>query len=143
MARFTHPSKGMLAVYEMMKDGKSCNFSKMVKALNCSEVTAMVHICALRRDFNAQIETERDGRKVVAYKLTNAADIAPRMVLKSATKTKTKAPKVIKTTKVARVAKTVSSKAVDDGSVATLDDLSITEVDDRELADLKSQLGIA
>lgn len=141
MARFTHPSKGMLAVYEMMKDGKSCNFSKMVKALNCSEVTAMVHICALRRDFNAQIETERDGRKVVAYKLTNAADIAPRMVLKSATKTK--APKVIKTTKVARVAKTVSSKAVDDGSVATLDDLPITEVDDRELADLKSQLGIA
>jgi hypothetical protein len=141
MARFTHPSKGMLAVYEMMKDGKSCNFEKMVKALNCSEVTAMVHICALRRDFNAEIETERDGRKVVAYKLTNAADIAPRMVLKSATKTK--APKVIKTTKVARVAKTVSSKVVDDGSVATLDDLSITEVDDRELADLKSQLGIA
>lgn len=141
--RFTNPSAGMLAVYEMMKDGKSCNFDAMVKRLGCSNVTAMVHICALRRDFGAAIETERDGRKVVAYKLTNAAEIAPRMVLKSkATKSKTKAPKVVKSTIVSKV-KASKATVADDGSVSTIEDLSVSEIDDRELADLKSQLGIA
>lgn len=141
--RFTNPSAGMLAVYEMMKDGKSCNFDAMVKRLGCSNVTAMVHICALRRDFGAAIETERDGRKVVAYKLTNAAEIAPRMVLKSKA-TKTKTPKVVKSTIVSKVkASKAKATVADDGSVSTIDDLSVTEIDDRELADLKNQLGLA
>ena len=142
--RFTKPSKKVVQVYEMLKDGKPFSFEKMVSTLSCSPTTAMVFICILRRDFGAEIETERDGRKVTAYRLTNADKIASKMVLApKASKTKVKAPTVVKSTKVSRVAVS-KSVAVEDGSVPTLDrDLEIAEIDDRELADLKSQLGLA
>jgi L-ascorbate metabolism protein UlaG (beta-lactamase superfamily) len=114
----------------------------MVSTLACSPTTAMVFICILRRDFGAEIETERDGRKVTAYILTNADVIASKMVIapKATKVAKTKAPKVVATKVSTKVAKT---SAVEDGSVATIDDLSVTEIDDRELDDLKLQLGLA
>jgi hypothetical protein len=133
----------MIEVYEMMKDGKPMNFDALVKRLGCKPVTAMVLVCALRRDCNAEIETIRDGRKVESYQLTNAADIATKMVSTKATKTKAvKTPKV-KATKTKTV---VSRKAAkdDEFDVPTLDaDLDITEVSDAELADLRNQLGLA
>jgi L-ascorbate metabolism protein UlaG (beta-lactamase superfamily) len=140
--RFTKPSKKVVQVYEMLKDGKPFSFDKMVSTLSCSPTTAMVFICILRRDFGAEIETERDGRKVTAYILTNADAIASKMVIapKATKVAKTKAPKVVATKVSTKVAKT---SAVDDGSVATLEDLSVTEIDDRELDDLKLQLGLA
>jgi hypothetical protein len=132
----------MIEVYEMMKDGKPMKFDNLVKRLGCKPVTAMVLVCALRRDCNAEIETIRDGRKVESYQLTNAADIATKMVSTKATKTKAvKTPKV-KATKTKTV---VSRKAVkeDEFDVPTLDaDLSISEVSDAELADLRNQLGL-
>lgn len=141
--RFTKPSKKVVQVYEMLKDGKPFSFEKMVSTLACSPTTAMVFICILRRDFGAEIETERDGRKVTAYRLTNADKLASKMVI-APKAAKTKAPKVVKATTVAKVAASKKSKAVaDDGSVAVIDDLSVTEIDDRELDDLKQQLGIA
>jgi L-ascorbate metabolism protein UlaG (beta-lactamase superfamily) len=140
--RFTKPSKKVVQVYEMLKDGKPFSFDKMVSTLACSPTTAMVFICILRRDFGAEIETERDGRKVTAYILTNADVIASKMVIapKATKVAKTKAPKVVATKVSTKVAKT---SAVEDGSVATIDDLSVTEIDDRELDDLKLQLGLA
>jgi hypothetical protein len=133
----------MIEVYEMMKDGKPMNFDTLVKRLGCKPVTAMVLVCALRRDCNAEIETIRDGRKVESYQLTNAADIATKMVSTKVTKTKAvKTPKV-KATKTKTV---VSRKAAkdDEFDVPTLDaDLDITEVSDAELADLRNQLGLA
>lgn len=131
------PSKRVVEAFEMLKDGKSVNFESMVKRLGCKAGTAMVLICALRRSFGAEIETERDGRKVISYRLTNASKIAANMVLTK----KVKAPKVAKVA-VAKTKSTVSRKKVD-GETPTIDsEFDVTEVTDAELADLKQQLGI-
>ena len=90
-----NPSRKMIEVYEMLKDGKPFAFDKFVSKLNCKPVSAMVLICALRRDFKADIETIRDGRKVESYQLHNAAELASKMVAKTKT-SKVKAPKVAK-----------------------------------------------
>ena len=60
----SNPSRKMIEVYEMLKDGKPFKFETLVSRLGCKPVSAMVLICALKRDFNADIETIRDGRKV-------------------------------------------------------------------------------
>ena len=78
-----NPTRKMIEVYEMLKDGKPLKFDNLVKRLGCKPVTAMVLICALKRDCNADIETIRDGRKVDAYQLKNAAAIASKMVGKT------------------------------------------------------------
>ena len=136
-----NPTRKMIEVYEMLKDGKPFKFDTLVKRLGCKPVTAMVLICALKRDCDANIETIRDGRKVESYQLHNAAAIVSKMVGKT---------KAVKTPKVAKVAvlkikTTVSRKpkavAVDDGSIATLD---VQEIDnDAELESLKAELGLS
>ena len=136
-----NPTRKMIEVYEMLKDGKPFKFDTLVKRLGCKPVTAMVLICALKRDCDANIETIRDGRKVESYQLHNAAAIVSKMVGKT---------KAVKTPKVAKVAvlkikTTVSRKpkavAVDDGSTATLD---VQEIDnDAELESLKAELGLS
>lgn len=138
-----NPTRKMIEVYEMLKDGKPFRFETLVKRLGCKPVTAMVLICALKRDCNAEIETIRDGRKVESYQLHNAAAIASKMV------GKTKAVKAPKAAKVAKVAvlktKTVVSRkpkaaVVDDGSVPTIE---VEELGDAELASLKAELGLS
>jgi hypothetical protein len=130
----------MIEVYEMLKDGKPFKFDTLVKRLGCKPVTAMVLICALKRDCNAEIETIRDGRKVDSYQLHNAAAIASKMVGKTKT---VKAPKVAKVA-VLKTKTTVSRKpkavAVDDGSVPTVE---VEEVGFDELASLKAELGLS
>jgi len=137
----SNPSRKMIEVYEMLKDGKPFKFDTLVSRLGCKPVSAMVLICALKRDFKADIETIRDGRKVDCYQLHNAADIASKMV------GKTKASKTAKSTKVARVvtatSKTVvarKSKVVDVGETPTLE---VEEIGDADLAALKEELGLA
>ena len=136
-----NPTRKMIEVYEMLKDGKPFKFDTLVKRLGCKPVTAMVLICALKRDCGANIETIRDGRKVESYQLHNAAAIASKMVGKTKT---VKAPKVAKVA-VLKTKTTVSRKpkavAVDDGSIATLD---VQEIDsDAELESLKAELGLS
>ena len=136
-----NPTRKMIEVYEMLKDGKPFKFDTLVKRLGCKPVTAMVLICALKRACDANIETIRDGRQVESYQLHNAAAIVSKMVGKT---------KAVKTPKVAKVAvlkikTTVSRKpkavAVDDGSTATLD---VQEIDnDAELESLKAELGLS
>ena len=136
-----NPTRKMIEVYEMLKDGKPFKFDTLVSSLDCKPVTAMVLICALKRDCGAKIETIRDGRKVESYQLHNAAAIVSKMVGKT---------KAVKTPKVAKVAvlkikTTVSRKpkavAVDNGSTATLD---VQEIDnDAELESLKAELGLS
>ena len=136
--RFTKPSKKVVQVYEMLKDSQPFSFEKMVSTLSCSPTTVMVFICILRRDFGAEIETERDGRKVTAYRLTNAAKIASKMVIApKATKTAKKSVTVLKT--VHKVKTTAASKVADD-EVPTLD---VEEVSDADLDSLKAELGLS
>jgi len=136
-----NPTRKMIEVYEMLKDGKPFKFDTLVSRLGCKPVTAMVLICALKRDCNAEIETIRDGRKVESYQLHNAEAIASKMV------GKTKAVKAPKAAKVAVLkTKTVVSRkpkaaVVEDGSIPTLD---VQEIDsDAELASLKAELGLS
>lgn len=141
-----NPTRKMIEVYEMMKDGKPLKFDTLVSRLGCKPVTAMVLICALRRDCGAVIETIRDGRKVESYQLTNAADIASKMV---GTSKVAKTKKTAKTTKAAKVSvsktktKVSTRKAKATDVADAVDEYAVEEVSDDELADLKSQLGIA
>jgi hypothetical protein len=140
------PSSKVVETYEMLKSGKSVTVDSMVAALGCKPGTLMVHICQMRGHFDAVIETERDGRKVVSYLLSNPDEVAPHMLKTSIKVAKT--PKAAKTPKVkATKTKTVVSRKAakdDEFDVPTLDaDLDITEVSDAELADLRNQLGLA
>jgi hypothetical protein len=150
-----NPSVQELTIYEMLKSGNPVAFADMVKAVGVKEITVMTYICALRQIWGGEVETIRVGRKVESYQLNNAGDLAKHMVLKGSglvTKTaKVKAPKAVKVNpiKAAKVA-VAKSKAVvsrkpkaDAFDIPTLDrDLDISEVSDRELDDLKMQLGL-
>ena len=134
-----NPTRKMIEVYEMLKDGKPLNFDTMVSRLGCKPVTAMVLICALKRDCGAEIETIRDGRKVESYQLHNAAAIASKMVGKT---------KATKTPKVAKVAVLKTKAVVSKSKAAVADDavptLEVEEIDgDAELASLKAELGLS
>lgn len=132
-----NPTRKMIEVYEMLKDGKPLNFDTLVKRLGCKPVTAMVLVCALRRDCGAEIETIRDGRKVESYQLTNAAAIASKMVGKT---------KVAKAPKVAKVAVLKTKTVVSKSKTAAVDvpTIEVEEIDsDAELASLKAELGLS
>ncbi len=133
-----NPTRKMIEVYEMLKDGKPLKFDTLVKRLGCKPVTAMVLICALKRDCGANIETIRDGRKVESYQLHNALAIASKMVGSAKA---TKAPKAAKVA-VLKTKSTVTrkSKAVATDEVPTVD---VEEVGDDELASLKAELGLS
>lgn len=131
----------------------------LAKSLSFTTGALAVYIHALRHKFGAQIESVRNGRTVVSYRLVNVAEmeaaITPNRKPRT-TKAKAAAPKAkAKATKVARVTKTVKTKKTvkaapvkakkrKDGPVEVLDaDLDIAEITDRELNDIRDQLGIA
>ena len=132
-----NPTRKMIEVYEMLKDGKPLKFDNLVKRLGCKPVTAMVLICALKRDCNADIETIRDGRKVDAYQLKNAAAIASKMVGKTKA---VKAPKAAKIAVLKTKTKVSKPKAAATDDIPTLD---VEEVGDSELESLKAELGLS
>lgn len=143
MAKMINPSASMLTLWGMLKSGKSVDFDTIVKNVGQKRNSVMVLVCTMRFDFGAEIETERDGRKVKSYKLLNPDTVAPRMVAKvKATKVKQpKAPKVARVA-VAKTKTTVTKTKSTDVADAVAD-FGIEEVSDAELADLKDQLGIA
>ena len=132
-----NPTRKMIEVYEMLKDGKPLKFDTLVKRLACKPVTAMVLICALKRDCNADIATIRDGRKVDSYQLNNAAAITAKMVGKP---TKTKAPKAAKVAVLKTKTKVSKPKAAATDAIPTLE---VEEVGDAELESLKAELGLS
>jgi hypothetical protein len=128
----------MIEVYEMLKDGKPFKFETLVSRLGCKPVSAMVLICALKRDFGADIETIRDGRKVDCYQLHNADAIASKMIGKA---------KATKTQKVAKVAVLKTKTVVSTPKAAVVSDeiptVEVEEVGFDELASLKAELGLS
>lgn len=146
-------------LYSALKAGgdKGVSPESLMKATGFNQGALAVYIHALRHKFGAVIESVRNGRNIVAYRLTNADEVKitsarkPRTVKPKPTVAgyqKAKAKKAKSTLRTAT--KTVKSKApvrtaaVDDGSVPVLDtDMDITEYTDRDLEDIKDQLGIA
>lgn len=129
--------KKVEVLFTMMQSGKPVDVESMLKTLNVKQGSIMCLISALRNDFGAEIETVRDGRKVLSYQLLNADKVKiPTKVAKVA---KPKAAKVA----VLKTKATVSRKAtkVADADIPTLD---VQEIDsDAELASLKAELGLA
>ena len=125
-------SKKVEILFSMMKDGSKVPVSKMLKTLNVKQGSVMCLISALRNDFGANIETERDGRKVLSYQLMNADKVK--------ITSKTKAPKVQKVATVAKTKTLEKKAAVVKDEVPTIDVEEITS--DAELASLKAQLGL-
>ncbi len=131
--------KKVEVLFTMMADGKPVAVENMLKTLDVKQGSIMCLISALRNDFGAEIETVRDGRKVLTYQLLNADKVKiPTKVAKVAKAAKPKATKVA----VSRTKATVSRKsAVADSDVPTLD---VEEIDsDAELASLKAELGLS
>jgi hypothetical protein len=126
-------------LFTMMKDGSKVPVERMISQLNVKQGSIMCLISALRNDFGADVLTERDGRKVLSYQLTNPDDVKiPTKVTKTA---KTKAPKAAKVT-VLKTKTRVSRKAVavDADEVPTIE---VEEIDsDAELNALKAELGL-
>lgn len=128
--------KKVEVLFTLMQSGEPVPVSIMIKTLNVKQGSIMCLISALRNDFGAEIETERDGRKVLSYQLTNADSVKiPKKVAK------TKAPKAAKVAVVktkTRVARKAS--VVDADEVPTIE---VEEIDsDAELASLKAELGL-
>lgn len=129
--------KKVEVLFTLMKSGKPVPVETMIKTLNVKQGSIMCLISALRNDFGGEVVTERDGRKVLSYQLTNADKVKiPTKVAKAA---KPKAAKV----SVQKVKTTVTRKSkvvVDDSEIPTLD---VQEIDsDAELASLKAELGL-
>lgn len=97
------------------------------------------YIFALRNKFGANIESIREGRIVVGYKLLNANEIEDKIV----NSRRGRKPKAVVATPQKIKATVDTKKSVDDnGEVATFDvDLEIAKITDREFDDIKSQLG--
>jgi len=129
MANTKKPSKTILSLYNLMKSGKPVKTEEITATLDCSVASAMVYICTLRKDFNAEIQTNRNGRKAESYTLTNASKIASRM--------ESRVPKATATKKMV----TVNTRDVEDGSVPIID-RDFDTVSEAEFNDLKMQLGI-
>jgi len=130
--------KKVEVLFTLMQSGEPVPVEIMIKTLNVKQGSIMCLISALRNDFGAEVETVRDGRKVLSYQLTNADKV----------KIPTKLAKVAKAPKAAKVAitktkTTVSRKAVKvaDADIPTLD---VQEIDsDIELASLRAELGLS
>jgi len=130
--------KKVEVLYTLMQDGSKVPVERMIKTLNVKQGSIMCLISALRNDFGAEIETERDGRKVLSYQLTNADKV--KIPTKAAKVTKAKAPKVARVA-VTKTKTTVSRKAAATSDIPTLD---VQEIDsDAELASLKAELGLS
>lgn len=139
-------------LYSALKSGgdKGVSPESLQKTLGFTQGALAVYIHALRHKFGAVVESVRNGRVVIAYRLTNADELASKILPTRKPRTVKGKPAKAKKTVVARVTKTSKAKAPkaavvqDDGSVAVPDaDLDIVEYSDRELADIQDQLGIA
>lgn len=98
------------------------------KAMGIAPVSVPVYIFELKKQFKCEIESIRKGKAVVAYKITNGE--------------KAKVPEFRRGSSQP-VAKKAKPVAVAGAEGATVDGESdITAVGDREMADIRSSLGI-
>lgn len=114
------------------------------KATGFNQGALAVYIHALRHKFGAKIDSIRDGRTVVGYRLTNADELAAKIL-------PTRKPRTVK----AKVAKpkaaqrkgivgsvTKTTKTASKEGIVDVSDLEISEYTDTDLADIRQSLGI-
>ena len=129
--------KKIEVMFTLMQDGKPVPVEKLMKTLNVQQGSIMCLISALRNDFGGDVVTERDGRKVLSYQLTNADKVKiPTKVAKVA---KPKAAKV-SVVKTKTVVNRKQKAVVTDDAIPTLE---VEEVSDADLESLKAELGLS
>lgn len=129
--------KKVEVLFTLMKSGKPVPVETMIKTLNVKQGSIMCLISALRNDFGGEVVTERDGRKVLSYQLTNADKVKiPTKVAKVA---KPKAAKV-SVVKTKTVVNRKQKAVVTDDAIPTLE---VEEVSDADLESLKAELGLS
>ena len=129
--------KKIEVMFTLMQDGKPVPVEKLMKTLNVKQGSIMCLISALRNDFGGDVVTERDGRKVLSYQLTNADKVKiPTKVAKVA---KPKAAKV-SVVKTKTVVNRKQKAVVTDDTIPTLE---VEEVSDADLESLKAELGLS
>ena len=146
-------------LFSLLKKAGSKGVSPEVCAKELSFKVGSIapYMNSLRTKFGAKIEVTKDGRAIKTYHLTNVDETEKRItpnrrnatttVAKVAAKKPAKknvvVAKVAKTTKVKTSVKKSESPREDEFDVPTLDaDLDITEISDREMADIRDQLGL-
>jgi hypothetical protein len=115
-------------LFNLMKAGGTVSKEVIAQELGVDLVSVPVYIHELKKQFKAEIESVRDGRKVVGYKLLDKNLDVPQFRKNSSGNAPVKKPVV---------------PLDGDGSVPVLDaDADITENTDRDLNDLSDMLGI-
>lgn len=117
-------------LYQLLKAGKapSCVRKEVIaKELGVSIVSVPVYIHELKRLFKADIESVRDGREVVAYSLKNDLNVPQ-----------------FRRGSVKPAGEKGATKPAKDATapVADAEGTDITQVGEREMADIRTSLGI-
>lgn len=124
---------------------KGITRAEAAKALGVRESSVPVYFYGLRTLYNAEIEVQKQGRKVIGYTLMNASQCTisenGRRGTKAASKPKTKS-KPTKTVSAKTVKVAAKTTAVKDSTPILDSELEISEINDAELNDLKASLGI-
>lgn len=122
---------------------KGLSRSEAAKALGVRESSVPVYFYGLRTLYGAEIEVQKQGRKVVGYTLLNPNECTITENGRRGTKTtKVKAKsKPMKSVSVKTV-KATKAAVVKDSTPILDSDLQISEIDETELNDLKASLGI-
>lgn len=134
-------------LFQMLKAAKPdavVTRAEIAKELGVNEGSVPIYFFGLKKYFGVECETVKNGRAVIGYRLiTRDADVPEngRRSAKAATPkaTKTVKPKAVKTVVQKSVTKVKKSK----DAPVEVEDLSIEEISDTELSDIKSQLGLA
>jgi biotin operon repressor len=112
-------------LWTLLQSGESVTVATIQESLGIGQYSVPVYIHELKRIYKADIESVRDGRKVVGYKLLN----------------KIKVPEY-RTNNAQYVAK-VKEEPVADGAVPLLDaDNELTQIGEDEMNDIRDSLGI-
>jgi predicted ArsR family transcriptional regulator len=116
-------------LFQLLKSGGTVSKDIIAETLGVKLMSVPVYIHELKNQFKVKIVSVRNGRKVIGYKLIDTDSKVPQF-----RKNSIEVPKAIP-------AKTVVVS--EDGSVPVLDkDAEITQVSDREFADVRESLGL-
>jgi biotin operon repressor len=120
-------------LFSLLKAGNVVGKETIAKELEIALMSVPVYIHELKKNFKADIQSVREGRNVVGYKLLNKNLKIPEFRKNSATYQP-------KPEKAVKVKKGIVSE---NGELPTLDpNTEITQITEREFADISDSLGI-
>lgn len=125
-------------LFKFLENGQPKTVDEIKDLLGVHYYSVAIYISEMKRVYKAEIESIRDGRRVTAYKLTNASDIdVPMYRTNNAIYVKKEKIKQDQPNNVES-----QSKESEELHVEFNEDSELRGFDDRELLDTYSSLGI-